>query len=755
MDEDGAIEIRLSRDLTFLSATMMGIGATVGAGIFVLLGFAAGVAGPALLLAILLNGIVAGLTAVTYADLGTTFPEAGGGYLWVREALPNPAAFATGWMTWFGHMIAGAVAALGFGFYVAWGFDAQGWLGPFTPAGATILFALLVTALFVAFGYVGAQTRRRSLGIVGFTKLAILVALVALGVLAIVRSPAPLEPFLAGGSGGILAAMTLTFIAFQGYEVISQAGEEIREPERAIPRAMFLSLAVVVLLYAAVALVALGTVPLDGAPTSWARLNELGPVAIVQVGAAVVPGIGGPLLALGGLIATLAALNTTLFSASRLSFAMGRDQVLPRALGRVHPKYRAPSTAILLSGAVMLFLVLFSDLRVVATSAGLAFLLSFVLVNVALIRWRFKHPEVRRGFTAPLFPLVPALGIAANLTLVAFLALDATGQLAWEIIVLWVGVGLLLYYPFRGREAIVRPLPKRIDVAELLAEVSPPVELEKFRVLVPLREFTNLGLVRVGAQIAAAHRGELSLMNVLEIPRSLPPKAIRFHYVDERIKGLRKVQKAARGYQIDTRASVRIGHLPYEIVLRTIREEEANVLVLGWRADRPVGEVRILGSTIDYLVQRAPCDVIVAKTQGMKETPHSVLLYAPDETHAFGAAQLAGILAGPAGARVTVLELEGDGSESRPDLTAIAATLRKAGLTVEVRRVWARDPVTAVVVESEKHDLVVLGAGERWALRKHAFGLEVDQIAAAAPCPVVMFRAGARRSPEAGDGGQS
>jgi len=751
-EEPGAVEIRLSRDLTFLGATMMGIGATVGAGIFVLLGFAAGAAGPAILLAVALNGLVAGLTAVTYADLGTTFPEAGGGYLWVREALPNPLAFAAGWMTWFGHMVAGTVAALGFGHFVAWGLEGGGWLGPLTRDGAAILLALVVTCAYVAFGYIGAQARRRGLGAVGFAKLAILVALVAFGLAAFARGPTEaFAPFLPNGTAGVLTAMTLTFIAFQGFEGIAQAGEEVRDPERTIPRAMFLSLAVVVVLYLAVAFVALGTAgdPIGLAP-SWRWLEGHGATAIVAVGSRVIPVLGGPLLAVGGLLATLAALNATLFSASRLSFAMGRDHMLPPSLGRVHPRFRAPSSAILVSGVVMVFLVLFSDLRVVATAAGLAFLLAFVFVNVALVRWRVQHPEVRRGFTAPLFPVFPALAIGANLVLVVFLATQpGPGAVAWTVLVLWIGLGLLLYYPFRGRAEIARPLPGRIDVAELLAAEAPPVELEKYRVLVPLRDLTHLALVRLGAIVASARNGELAILNVLEIPKSLPPKAIRFHYVDERIKGLRKAERSVRDVGADTRTVVRIGHEPYEIVLRSIEEEDVNLLVLGWRGGRVEGEFRILGDTIDYLVQRAPCDVVVAKTRGLEHPVRSVLLYARAADHATGATELAAILAAADRAKVTVLDVAEEGKATSVDVHGLAANLRKLGLDVEVRRVAARDPVEAVVAESARHDLLVLGAGERWALSRAAFGPVVDDIATAARCPVLLYRQGPRKTPSA------
>ena len=745
-EEVGPVEVRLSRDLTFLGATMMGIGATVGAGIFVLLGFALGQAGPAVLLAILMNGLVAGLTATAYADLGTTFPEAGGGYLWVREALPNPLAFAAGWMTWFGHMVAGAVGALGFGHYVAWGLDAQGWLGPLTRDGWAILAALLVGGAYVAIGYLGFQARRWRLGLVGFAKLGILVVLVVFGLLAVGRGPVDaFDPFFASGSFGVLSAMALTFIAFQGFEGIAQAGEEVRDPERTIPRAMFVSLGVVLLLYLAVAFVALSAiVPATGtSPPQY--LESLGAVAIVEVGRQVIPAIGGPLLAVGGLIATLAALNATLFSASRLSFAMGRDHMLPPSLGRVHPKFRAPSTAILLSGVVMLFLVLFSNLEVVATAAGLSFLLAFVFVNVALIRWRVQHPFERRGFTTPLFPLFPALAIGANLVLVVFLAVQpGPGRIAWSVIVLWIGIGLLLYYPFRGRREIAKPLPRRIDVATLLAAEAPPVELEKYRVLVPLREFTNLSLVRLGARLAATHGGELAILNVLEIPRSLPPKAIRFHYVDERIKSLRKVQRAVRDSGVDTRTVVRIGHLPYEIVLRTIEDEDVNLLVLGWKGQRGGGELRILGDTIDSLVQRAPCDVVVAKTDGLKDDVRSILLYARAPDHAAGAAELAAVFAAGGPGRVTVLEVAEEGRPPGTPTDEAVAVLRRFGRDFEVRRIAARNPAEAVVAESGNHDLLVLGAGERWALSRAAFGPTVDDIAGKARCPVVMFRKGVR-----------
>lgn len=750
LDDTGAVEIRLARDLSFVNATMMGVGATVGLGTFVLLGYAAAEAGPAVLLAIVLSGLVAGLTAVTYADLGTTFPEAGGGYLWVREALPGPAAFAAGWTAWFGHLVAGALAALGFGHYVAWGLSENGWLGPLSRQGASILLGLGVTSAFVAFGYVGARARRPILGGAILVVLAIVAVLVTFGVISLFRSPTSnLYPFFAEGSGGVLSAMALLFVAFQGHEAIAQAGEEIRDPERMIPRAMFLSLALVASVYILVVFVSLASIVPAAGETAWGFLGREphAAIAITEVARQVVPAMGTPLLAAGGLVGTLVAVHATLFSASRLSFAMGRDRLLPRSLGRVHGKFPAPGAAILTSGLIMLFLVLLSDLRVVGAAAGLAFLFAFTLVNASLVRWRLQHPEVRRGFTAPLFPLLPLLGIAANVVLIVHVLTEPTfGRLASTILILWLGIGLILYYPYRDRRALAKALPQRTDVATLLARQAPPVELERFRVLLPLREFENLSLVRIGALASYARGGELSLLNVLEIPRSLPPKAIRSHYLDERIRGLRKVERIASEFEVRVRAVVRIGHLPHEVVLRTIEDEDVNLLVLGWRGKRAQGEFRILGSTIDYLVQRASCDVVVAKTSGWKDDLRSVLVYARSSDHAAGAGELAGILAAPTRARVTILEIQEEGKAALSEGETIISRVRRSGVNAVVKRLATKDVTSLVVDESGKHDLLILGAGERWMLSTSSFGPTVDAIAEDATCPVVLYRRGTKPS---------
>ena len=184
----------------------------------------------------------------------------------------------------------------------------------------------------------------------------------------------------------------------------------------------------------------------------------------------------------------------------------------------------------------------------------------------------------------------------------------------------WIAIGLAYHWFSGGREVWARaPAAAATEVRDILTMSEDRVELERYRVFIPLREFVDEDLVDLGARIGQARNGELSLLHVVEIPRNLPPKAIRFRYVDDRIHGLQRLARIGERRGVDTRPVVKIGHKVYEIILDTIREEAVNLLVMGWRGERIEGERRVFGSNIDYLIENAPCDVIVFKTQGLRK----------------------------------------------------------------------------------------------------------------------------------------
>lgn len=282
----GAPATQLSRDLGLFDITMVGVAAMIGAGIFVLTGIAAGTAGPALIVAFALNGVVTLLTAMIYAELGSAIPEAGGGYLWVRQGLPGSNAFFAGWMSWFAHAVAGSLYALGFAAYMVETLRLTGvvrvveiapdverlLIGTISmpPSIAEKAVAVVIALVFIYINYRGASETGLAGNIITMGKIFIIGIFVVSGLAAIFGDPqrmASFVPFAPEGLGGVFGAMGLTYIAYEGYEVIVQTGEEVKDPRRNIPRAVFLALLIVVPLYVLVGVVCIGAVqpPVDPA----------------------------------------------------------------------------------------------------------------------------------------------------------------------------------------------------------------------------------------------------------------------------------------------------------------------------------------------------------------------------------------------------------------------------------------------------------------------------------------------------------
>ena len=196
--------------------------------------------------------------------------------------------------------------------------------------------------------------------------------------------------------------MGLTFIAFQGFEVIAQSSEEIKNPRKNIPRAVFLSLLIVVPIYILVAITAIGTVPSEGMKP-WDYLPLQKETALVNVARNFFVG-GGVLILIGGVISTISALNANIFSSSRVAFAMGRDRNFPSFFSKVHPKNFTPHWSILVSLIIIVLMAVSLPIEDVACAADIMFLLLFLQVNIAMIRLRKKRKDLDRGFKAPLFP---------------------------------------------------------------------------------------------------------------------------------------------------------------------------------------------------------------------------------------------------------------------------------------------------------------------------------------------------------------
>ncbi len=278
-------------------------------------------------------------------------------------------------------------------------------------------------------------------------------------------------------------AMGFTFIAFEGYEIIVQAGEEVKNPRRSIPRAVFWSLIIVVPIYVLVGIASLGAIESSG-PT-WQFLGQFKELGLVKAAGQFMP-YGTFVLLFGGLLSTVSALNATTFSSTRVSFAMGRDRALPGIFARIHPRTRTPYMALAGSGAIILAMVLAIPIEDVATAADVMFLLLFIQVNVAVLKIRREYGDrLKYGYLLPLYPWVPIIGVLLQ----AFLAvyLYRFSPKAWYLAIAWIGVGAGVFFAYarqrlqeaeepriaRSRTAQRTPTGRKTRILVAVSEESP------------------------------------------------------------------------------------------------------------------------------------------------------------------------------------------------------------------------------------------------------------------------------------------
>jgi amino acid transporter len=447
-------------ELGLLDATMIGMGAMIGAGIFVLTGLAAEIAGPAAILVFALNGVVTAFTGLSYAELASAIPKSGGGYAFVREVFEDLSSFLMGWMLWFAYMIAGALYALGFApnfielLHVYELMPSPDQVGAVAVPAIGVSVPLGVGLAFVAvLGLVALNAASTAASgsvetIFTATKVIILLIFVAFGLSSPMFSDAQFQPLFTGDrtAFALLPAMGLTFIAFEGYDLITTVTEEVENPRENIPKAIFVSLAATVVVYLAVVGVAVGTLGAEG-------LAEAGEAGIAQAATTFMPtGLpviknGGAVIVFGAVFSTLTALNAVVIASSRVAFSMGREGQLLPSFGRIHHRFGTPFVAILASAVVMLGSVVLPT-KSAGNMSSLFFLLSFVVVNGAVIKLRRERPNMTRPYEMPYYPIPPILGIVLNLVLTGVLVvyLIDTDPLALVLSVAWILLGVVAYY---------------------------------------------------------------------------------------------------------------------------------------------------------------------------------------------------------------------------------------------------------------------------------------------------------------------
>ena len=387
---------------------MIGLGSAIGFEIFVLLDYAYfRLAGSSVVLALFLCGLISLLTMLSYCELSAALPVVGGEYTYTKAAFGGLVAFMAGCLRWLSSVFGAALAAIVFAQQLSYFFSI---LVPMAQ-NLVLVNRPLIAAIIVII--LGALSVRGVKGVTTFIVsafLAIFAIFLVSGLWHGLTPPEVLPRLAPEGLSGVFAATAYTFIMFVGIRALVAGAPEIKDPEKNIPKAIFLSTVLLIAVYCGVAYVAVGVVPLGDYDEPLLNLAAEN----------IMPGVGGALFAIAGMVASVSSLSTAIMVQSSIARGMSRDGYLPKVLLRVHRRFGTPYVAVIASSIFIMLLSAIEAVEFLAYAASFASILVFALVNLSLMELREKRPYMKRAFRAPLYPVTPMAGIAMSIVLIVF-----------------------------------------------------------------------------------------------------------------------------------------------------------------------------------------------------------------------------------------------------------------------------------------------------------------------------------------------
>ena len=701
------------RSMGLFGATGVGVGAIVGGGILALAGVAFAATGPAALVAFALNGVIAVLTALSFAEIAAAFPQSGGTYNFAKRFLSVRVAFGVGWVAWFASLVAAVLYALGFGTFAVLVLReaAPAVLGR-TPdwvhaAWTPTLFGVAATLVYS----VGLLRRSGGGGQwINVTKTLVFLAVIAGGVWAFGRTPGKvvtdnLRPFFSRGSTGLFQAMGFTFIALQGFDLIAAVAGEVKDPARNIPRAMLLSLAIALAIY--LPLIFLVSAAGVGPGESITEMSRQDPEGVIAVAARRFLGdFGYWLVAVAGVLAMLSALQANLFAASRVAHAMARDRTLSPVLGNLDAQHGIPRLAVLaVTGLVVGILVLVPDVATAGAAASLIFLVTFFVAHGINLLFHRRISVDRMPFRVRFFPLVPILGGLACLALAVYQGVSV--PVAGLIALTWLLLGGVLYVVrFAGRAAAFDAASEGTDPALVQSRGRNPL------VLVPLRNAANAAsMVAVAHAVSPPGYGRVLLLNVVRPPETWSPgEAPESLLAAERV--VREAMTASFAEGLTPQAMLTVSSKPLDEIRRVARTHHCDSVLVGLRdLTQPGTDVEF-----DRFLDRVACDVLLLRAPTewkFREARRVLVAVGGRGRHSPLRARLLGSLRRVTTPETTYLCVLPQ--QAPPDAPArMRRRLRQqaddeVGGAAQIEVVRGADPVQEIVDRAANADLLILG----------------------------------------------
>lgn len=732
----------MKRNIGLPGATGVGIGAIVGGGILALAGVAYATTGPSAIIAFALNGVIAFLTALSFAEMSAAFPESGGAYTFAKKVLTVQSAFMIGWVVWFASIVAAVLYAIGFAAFAIPAF-AQIWSILFGNPPGWLSWRATTTLVAVAATLLYALSLARKIGggglLINIGKLIVFAVLILGGFWALSSKShqeisTHLTPFFSAGAYGLIQAMGFTFIALQGFDLIAAVGGEIKKPEQNIPKAIVLSLTTALAIYLPLLLIiaVVGTQP----GQSIQALSAKNPETVIAVAAQNYLGLPGYwLVMLAGILSMLSALRANIFAASRMALTMAGNRTLPPWLEMIHQARGTPVAAIAATAVIVVILLLvLPDVASAGAASSLIFLITFALAHWISILIRQRGGAVKDTFRVPWFPYIQVTGALACTALAIFqgFAVPAAGIIAST----WLGLGGIFYLVLFARRA---------RVVDASAEALDP-QLVRLRgrnplVLVPISNPANAqSMVAVANALAPVQTGRVLLLSVVKAPENWqqtePPQELLSSQ-----EAVKEALTASFVTGLAPEALTTVARDPWDEISRVARFHNCESLLLGFSHLTE----HVMHNRIEEVISTVNCDVVLLRApQGwqLSQVKRILVPIGGRSGHNELRARLLGSLLRTVTREITFLTILSENSskqaanKARHYLARLAKDEVPGRARVSVRR--HDDTLATISGLSAKYDLVILGL-QRFGRYHKAFGEFTLNLARETDCPIMML----------------
>lgn len=712
------IPVSFERTIDLFGAMTIGLGALMGAGVYVLIGLATNVAGPSVWISYILCGVLAFFTTLLFAELARQVPISGGGYAYAYESLGSLGGFATGWFLALGSVFACGLYAIGFAEYFT------SILGYRLPAVGVKIIAGILVIISTFLNAKGTKGADRIQNLLTWGNLAVLSIFLVVSVFYI--QPELATPTFPNGLKGTFGAIGIIYISFFGYQLIANSADEIKDPKVTIPKAMILSMGIAFAFYLLVAVICILVVPWQTLAASNAPLVD---VAITSFGS-----FGWLLISLGGILAAAGALNSTLLSQGRQIYAMGKDRFMPDLLGKLHEAAKTPRAAIFAGGIFILFFLLIFPLEFIVKSANFCLLVSLLPVSLALRNiYRSqpnKKPKTLWKRVLPELTLVTNLGLLFTLDWLSLL-------FGFQLTI----VGGVIFF-FYSRKRVART---KTGLQITLTEDKPKLKILKGeRILMPMANpHTQKGIFELCQALLANRGGEIVALHIANAPeqmdfRTALSNSNRSLELLERVTTWKSLKK------VKVRPVIRASHKLGLGIVHAAEEERCDLTIMGYAGQNsnPVAD-----NLMEYVINNARTNFIFykAKNPTLPFQPKRIAISLGSRLNLDLMVRFAGSVAAYFGGKLSFLNILPEEYTAEQQMETgkilIEAIQRHSAKALYDMQVLASDhPIDTLVEKSKDFDLLIVGTTKVGFLQRMVVGNFATQITERAHCSVAIVR---------------